>query len=97
MLAGTFVTRPRTTTGTGRAGQGGGEWPVATYGTGRTGRAGRDRQGHATYGAAPESVAIGRPAAAQSCMPPATLIASQPALTSAAVAWAERCPDRQIT
>ena len=64
---------------------------------GRAARAVRPAGGHATTGGAPESVAIGRPAAAQSCMPPATLTASQPAPVSACAARAERAPDRQIT
>jgi hypothetical protein len=51
----------------------------------------------ATKGSAPESVIIGRPQAAQPCMPPATFTARQPASTSACAARAERAPERQIT
>ena len=71
--------------------------PQPEPGLGRTARAVSLPGGHATTGGAPESVAIGRPAAAQSCMPPATLTACQPAPASACAARAERAPDRQIT
>ena len=53
--------------------------------------------GQATNGSVPDSLIIGRPAAAQSCMPPATLTACQPAPLSALAALADLPPERQIT
>ena len=50
----------------------------------------------ATYGGIPESLVIGRPAAAQPCMPSLTFCASQPAPASACAAWLDRPPLRQI-
>jgi signal peptidase I len=60
------------------------------------------RDGHpdlpdqATYGGVPESLVIGRPAAAQPCIPSLTFTASQPAPASACAARLDRAPLRQI-
>ncbi len=51
----------------------------------------------ATVGAAPDSLTMGRPAAAQSCMPPPTLTACHPFWVRPSTTLAERAPDRQIT
>jgi hypothetical protein len=51
----------------------------------------------ATNGSPPFSPIMGRPARSQDCMPPPTLIASQPTWFSQAAACAERPPRRQIT